>query len=180
MFELLFKNSLERLIFALGLRNNYIYEIMVKNPQHTYIILLLLKKYFKIEQLLDIVVIHYPESNHFKLNYILLSTKNGKRFKLSCNLIEYESILSVTKIFPTANWLEREIWDMFGIFFKEHPDLRRILTDYGFEGHPLRKDFPLTGYLEIKYDDEAKRVIFEPLNITQRFRVFDFKNPWNK
>jgi len=172
------KNSLGRLIVSLGLRNDSLFEIIVKNPQYLLAIFKLFKFYFKLEQLLDVIVIHYPEQKTFSINYIFLSITTNVRYRFIAQIKEKQTLQSITKLFPSANWLERELWDMFGIFFLNHPDLRRILTDYGFEGHPLRKDFPTVGYTEVRYDDEFKRVIVEPVNITQRFRVFDFQNPW--
>jgi NADH-quinone oxidoreductase subunit C len=130
-------------------------------------------------QMLDIWAVDYPNrTNRFELNYMLLSIKSALRIWIHV-MIENDSMPpSVSDQFQSANWFEREIWDMFGIFFIGHPSLRRILTDYGFEGFPLRKDFPLTGYFEVRYDDTQKRVVNEPIKITQEFRVFSFSSPW--
>ena len=122
----------------------------------------------------------YPEKlDRFELSYELLSLKYNARLRIKTYVNEVGSIESVTSIFNSANWWEREIWDMFGVFFSNHPDLRRILTDYGFEGHPLRKDFPLSGYVEVRYDDSVKRVVCEPLELSQEFRLFDFESSWS-
>jgi len=124
--------------------------------------------------------VDYPErKNRFELAYEILSIKYNTRLRIKTYLNEILPISSVVNIYNCANWWEREIWDMFGIFFFDHPDLRRILTDYGFEGHPLRKDFPLTGYIEVRYDELKKRIIYEPVKLSQEFRVFDFTSPWD-
>ena len=133
----------------------------------------------KFKQLIDIVGADYPENEkRFELIYLFLSHENNLRIKL---LIKFEinhAINSITKIFPSANWMEREVFDMYGIKFKNHPDLRRILTDYGFKGHPLRKDFPLTGFNEVRYSEKDKKVIYEPVKLEQNYRNFDFESPW--
>jgi len=132
---------------------------------------------FKI--LIDITAVDKPQDERrFQVVYHLLSLSQNQRVRVKVNVSEDQAVPSATAIFSCANWLEREVWDMFGIYFKEHPDLRRILTDYGFEGHPLRKDFPLTGYVELRYDEEQKRVVYEPVKLTQDFRRFDFLSPW--
>ena len=110
--------------------------------------------------------------------YNLLSLRQNQRLRVKIATDEDTAVNSVVEIFSSANWFEREIWDMYGVFFANHPDLRRILTDYGFEGHPLRKDFPLTGYVEVRYDEEQKRVVYEPVSLVQEFRSFDFMSPW--
>jgi NADH-quinone oxidoreductase subunit C len=131
------------------------------------------------KQLVDLTVVDYPERpQRFEIIYNLLSLSHNERIIVKIMADEDKSIPSVTSVFSCANWLEREIWDMFGIKFKNHPDLRRILTDYGFEGHPLRKDFPLTGHVEVRYDDEKKRVVYEPVHLHQEFRSFDYLSPW--
>ena len=133
----------------------------------------------KFRQLIDITVVDYPEKNQrFKIVYLFLSHEFNQRIILSYFINENEVISSLTSIYPAANWMEREVFDMYGVSFKNHPDLRRILTDYGFEGHPLRKDFPLTGYVEVRYDESEKRVIYEPVELKQEFRSFDFESPW--
>jgi len=132
---------------------------------------------FKI--LIDLCGVDYPEDEErFCIVYNLLSLTHNFRIRVKIWTGEEEPVPSVTEIFSVANWWEREAWDMYGIYFTDHPDLRRILTDYGFEGHPLRKDFPLTGYVELRYDDEQKRVVYEPVKLTQEFRSFDFLSPW--
>jgi len=129
--------------------------------------------------LLDIVVLDYPyKAKRFLLNYVFLSHKLGTRLIIKFSVTAFESIASVTSYYNAATWLEREVWDMFGIFFFNNFDLRRILTDYGFIGHPLRKDFPLMGYFELRYDDSLKRVVYEPLEASQEFRFFYFSTPW--
>jgi NADH/F420H2 dehydrogenase subunit C len=129
--------------------------------------------------LIDIVVVDYPENFYrFKIIYNLCSVKYSIRIKVITHVNETTPLLSLTQLFKNSCWLEREAWDMYGIFFENHPDLRRILTDYGFEGYPLRKDFPLSGYKEVRYDDSQKRILLEPLEMTQEFRIFTFKNPW--
>ena len=133
----------------------------------------------KFKQLIDITAVDYPEvSQRFKLIYLFLSHEFNKRLILSYSISENEIITSLTTIFPSANWMEREVFDMYGINFKNHPDLRRILTDYGFEGHPLRKDFPLTGHSEVRYSEDQKKVISEPVKLEQNYRNFDYKSPW--
>ena len=133
----------------------------------------------KFTQLIDMTAVDYPEKNHrFEMVYIFLSVVNNFRLLVKFYIDENTTIDSLTAIFPTANWYEREIWDLFGISFKNHPDLRRILTDYGFNGFPLRKDFPLSGNVEVRYDFSAKKVIYEPIKLTQSFRNFDFESPW--
>ena len=133
----------------------------------------------KFNQLTDIVAVDYPnEEKRFEVIYIFLSVTFNYRITVSVNVSEDESIDSLTSIFPSANWYEREVWDLFGITFNNHPDLRRILTDYGFNGFPLRKDFPLSGNVEVRYDLATKKVIYEPVKLAQSFRTFDFESPW--
>tara|TARA_B100001248_G_C27269935_1_gene402579 strand:- start:71 stop:685 length:615 start_codon:yes stop_codon:yes gene_type:complete len=133
----------------------------------------------KFRQLIDIAGVDYPgEEKRFKLVYLFLSHENNNRIKLSIKFKIDQIINSITKIFPSANWMEREVFDMYGIKFKNHPDLRRILTDYGFKGHPLRKDFPLTGFNEVRYSEKEKKVIYEPVKLEQNYRNFDFESPW--
>ena len=132
---------------------------------------------FKI--LVDVSGVDFPErAKRFEVVYNLLSIKHNHRIRVKIETDEATPVPSVVSVFSTANWFEREAWDMYGILFAEHPDLRRILTDYGFEGHPLRKDFPLTGHVEVRYDDEQKRVVYSPVKLTQDFRRFDFMSPW--
>jgi len=133
----------------------------------------------KFRQLIDITVVDYPENTQrFKVVYLFLSHEFNQRIILSCLISENEVIPSLTAIYPAANWMEREVFDMYGVKFKNHPDLRRILTDYGFEGHPLRKDFPLTGHTEVRYSESQKKVIKEPVKLEQNYRNFDFESPW--
>ena len=129
--------------------------------------------------LVDICGVDYPgRSNRFEVVYHLLSLHQNQRVRVKVTTDEDTPVPSVTELFPVANWYEREAFDMYGIRFSGHPDLRRILTDYGFSGHPLRKDFPVTGYVEVRYDDDVKRVVYEPVKLTQEFRSFDFLSPW--
>ena len=133
----------------------------------------------KFRQLIDIAGVDYPDSEkRFQLVYLLLSHENNIRIKVSTQFQLDQTINSITKIFPSANWMEREVFDMYGIKLKNHPDLRRILTDYGFKGHPLRKDFPLTGFNEVRYSEKEKKVIYEPVKLEQNYRNFDFESPW--
>jgi len=133
----------------------------------------------KFRQLIDVTVVDYPENiQRFKLVYLFLSHEINQRIILSYLINENEVIPSLTSVYPAANWMEREVFDMYGVKFKDHPDLRRILTDYGFEGHPLRKDFPLTGHTEVRYSEELKKVIKEPVKLEQNFRNFDYGSPW--
>ena len=133
----------------------------------------------KFRQLIDIAGVDYPEDEkRFQLIYLFLSHEKNLRIKLLIRLDIDQVIQSITKIFPSANWMEREVFDMYGIKFKNHPDLRRILTDYNFKGHPLRKDFPLTGFNEVRYSEKEKKVIYEPVKLEQNYRNFDFESPW--
>ena len=133
----------------------------------------------KFRQLIDITAVDYPEkTQRFKMVYLFLSHKFNQRVILSFFLNENEPVSSLTKIFPAANWMEREVFDMYGIKFKNHPDLRRILTDYNFEGFPLRKDFPLTGHTEVRYSEDKKKVVYEPVKLEQNYRNFDYESPW--
>ena len=133
----------------------------------------------KFKQLIDIAGVDYPENEkRFELVYLFLSHEKNLRIKVLIRFQIEQSIISLTKIFPSANWMEREVFDMYGIKFKNHPDLRRILTDYGFKGHPLRKDFPLTGFNEVRYSEKEKKVIYEPVKLEQNYRNFDFESPW--
>ena len=140
-----------------------------------------LKKHpeLKFRQLVDILAVDYPgKAKRFEVIYLLLSHENNLRLTIKLQIEDKKKIKTLTNIFPSANWLEREVFDMHGISFDKHPDLRRILTDYNFEGFPLRKDFPLTGYKEVRYDLEKKKVVYGPVNLQQAYRDFDFKSPW--
>ena len=142
--------------------------LFIKNNQST-----------KFRQLIDITAVDYPQSDkRFKLVYLFLSHEFNSRLILETFINEDEVVPTVTKIYPAANWMEREVFDMYGIKFKDHPDLRRILTDYGFEGYPLRKDFPLTGHNEVRYSEDEKKVIYEPVKLEQNYRNFDYESPW--
>jgi len=133
----------------------------------------------KFRQLIDITVVDYPENTQrFKVVYLFLSHEFNQRIILSYLIGENEVIPSLTPIYPAANWMEREVFDMYGVKFKDHPDMRRILTDYGFEGHPLRKDFPITGHTEVRYSEDQKKVISEPVKLEQNYRNFDYESPW--
>ena len=133
----------------------------------------------KFRQLIDITAVDYINSeNRFKMIYLLLSHEYNLRINITFSINEKEVVNSLTKIFPSANWMEREVFDMYGIKFNDHPDLRRILTDYGFSGHPLRKDFPITGHSEVRYSEEKKKVVYEPVKLEQNYRNFDYSSPW--
>jgi NADH-quinone oxidoreductase subunit C len=131
------------------------------------------------KQLVDLCGVDFPErEERFEVVYNLLSTKHNQRLRVKVAAGEDDAVESVAEVFSSAIWFEREAFDLYGIYFANHPDLRRILTDYGFEGHPLRKDFPLTGYVEVRYDSDQRRVVYEPVKLTQEFRTFDFTSPW--
>ena len=133
----------------------------------------------RFRQLIDITAVDYPaEEKRFKMVYLLLGHENNFRIVISANIDEKKKVPSIAKFFPSANWMEREVFDMYGISFEDHPDLRRILTDYNFEGYPLRKDFPLTGHTEVRYSEDLKKVIYEPVKLDQEYRSFDFESPW--
>ena len=149
------------------------------NDLYSTILFLKTNKQCKFRQLIDIFAADYPNNEkRFKIYYLLLSHENNLRIKIATDFSIDEKMSSITKIFPSANWMEREVFDMYGIRFKNHPDLRRILTDYNFKGFPLRKDFPLTGFNEVRYSEKDKKVIYEPVKLEQDYRDFDFDSPW--
>ena len=161
------------------IKHNQLYVTINSEDLLDVILLLKTNKNIKFKQLIDITAVDYPESQkRFKIVYLLLSHEFNQRIILSYFINENEKISSLTKIFPSANWMEREVFDMYGIKFNDHPDMRRILTDYGFEGHPLRKDFPLTGHNEVRYSEDEKKVIYEPVKLEQNYRNFDYESPW--
>ena len=157
-------------------------ELLVETTQDNLIqVILFLKSHEKLKfrQLIDIAGVDYPaEEKRFKLIYLLLSHEMNKRIKISISFEIGKKIPTLTKVYPSSNWMEREVFDMYGIEFTDHPDLRRILTDYNFEGYPLRKDFPLTGFNEVRYSEKDKKVIYEPVKLEQNYRDFDFESPW--
>jgi len=155
---------------------------IIVNSNHIHKVLRFLKNDTSslFNMLVDITVVDYPENDkRFEVVYFLLSLPYNTRLRVKTHVNEMTSLMSVSGIYSSANWAEREAWDMFGIYFKDHPDLRRLLTDYGFEGHPLRKDFPLNGYTAVRYDDTRKIVLYEPTELSQEYRNFDFQSPWS-
>ena len=161
------------------IKHNQIYIEIDKDDLINVTLFLKTNKDTKFRQLIDLTVVDYPEQAlRFKIVYLFLSHEFNQRIILSYFINENELIPSLTSIFPAANWMEREVFDMYGVNFKDHPDLRRILTDYGFEGHPLRKDFPITGHSEVRYSEEQKKVISEPVKLEQNYRNFDYESPW--
>ena len=161
------------------IKHNQLYVEIDKEDLIEVTLFLKTNKDTKFRQLIDITVVDYPEkSQRFKIVYLFLSHEFNQRIILSYIITEKELIPSLTSVFPSANWMEREVFDMYGVNFKDHPDLRRILTDYGFEGHPLRKDFPLTGHSEVRYSEEKKKVVNEPVKLEQNYRNFDYQSPW--
>ena len=162
-----------------SIKHNQIYVEIDKDDLIDVVLFIKTNKDTKFRQLIDITVVDYPEeTQRFKIVYLFLSHEFNNRMILSYSINENELISSLTSVFPSANWMEREVFDMYGVNFKNHPDLRRILTDYGFEGHPLRKDFPLTGHSEVRYSEEKKKVIHEPVKLEQNYRNFDYESPW--
>jgi len=160
-------------------KHNQIYIEIDKDDLMEVTLFIKSNKDMKFRQLIDITVVDYPEQiQRFKVVYLFLSHEFNQRIILSYLINENEVISSLTSIFPAANWMEREVFDMYGVNFKDHPDLRRILTDYGFDGHPLRKDFPLTGHSEVRYSEEQKKVVSEPVKLEQNYRNFDYESPW--
>ena len=157
-------------------------ELLIETSDEELInVILFLKSNDKLQfrQLIDVAGVDYPEEEkRFKLIYLFLSHEKNTRIKISINFEIGKKIPTITKIYPSANWMEREVFDMYGVEFIDHPDLRRILTDYNFEGHPLRKDFPLTGFNEVRYSEAEKKVIYEPVKLEQNYRDFDFESPW--
>ena len=157
-------------IICLNIENEDLLEVILflKNNRET-----------NFKQLIDITAVDYPQKERrFKLVYLLLSHEFNSRILVDFLINENEIVSSLTSIFPSSNWMEREVFDMYGIKFNDHPDLRRILTDYGFEGHPLRKDFPLTGHNEVRYSEDEKKVVYEPVKLEQNYRNFDYESPW--
>ncbi len=161
------------------IKHNQIYIEIDKDDLIEVTLFLKSNKDTKFRQLIDITVVDYPEQSlRFKVVYLFLSHEFNQRIILNYFISEKEVIRSLTSIFPAANWMEREVFDMYGVNFKDHPDLRRILTDYNFEGHPLRKDFPLTGHTEVRYNEDQKKVVNEPVKLEQNYRNFDYESPW--
>ncbi len=161
------------------IKNNQIYLDIDNIDLIDVITFLKSNKDTKFKQLIDLTAVDYPENEkRFKMIYLLLSHEFNQRIILNFSIKENESVNSIFKIFPSSNWMEREVFDMYGIKFINHPDLRRILTDYNFEGHPLRKDFPLTGHSEVRYSEDERKVIYEPVKLEQNYRNFDYESPW--
>ncbi len=155
-------------------------ELVITVPREAIVsVLMSLRDKAGFETIMDVTAVDYPERpERFEVVYSLLSLTKNLRLRVKLNTDEQKPVPSVCSVYPAANWYEREVYDLYGVLFSGHPDLRRIMTDYGFEGHPLRKDFPLTGYVEVRYDEEQKRVIYEPVKLTQDFRNFDALSPW--
>ena len=161
------------------IKHDQLYINIDENDLKDVIFFLKTNKETKFKQLIEITAVDYPQKDRrFKLVYLMLSHENNKRILIDCYVKENDLVSSITEIFPSSNWMEREVFDMYGIEFKNHPDLRRILTDYNFKGFPLRKDFPLTGFNEVRYSEKDKKVIYEPVKLEQNYRDFDFSSPW--
>ncbi len=155
--------------------------VLMTTPAHIVDLLMFLRddEGCLFSQLIDVTAVDYPNRiERFEVVYNLLSMKKNRRIRIKVPVEEGLGVPSACEVYPAANWFEREVWDMYGIFFMYHPDLRRILTDYGFEGHPQRKDFPLTGHVELRYDEDQKRVVYEKVKLNQAYRSFDFLSPW--
>ena len=177
--EKILNSELNTKIKSSLIKHNQIYLKIDETDLTEVILFLKTNSKTKFRQLIDITAVDFPENEiRFKLVYLLLSHEFNQRIIIEIDIKEKEIVGSITSLFPAANWMEREVFDMYGIDFKDHPDLRRILTDYGFEGHPLRKDFPLTGHNEVRYSQETKKVIYEPVKLEQNYRNFDYESPW--
>ena len=169
------------MVGALGVEAQVAFgELTLVAPRERIVeVLTALRDQFGFQQLLDLCGVDYPDrKERFEVVYHLLSLTRNARMRVKVSTDETQPVPSVISAYPAANWFEREAYDMYGMLFSGHPDLRRLLTDYGFEGHPLRKDFPMTGYVEVRYDEEQRRVVYEPVKLTQEFRTFDFLSPW--
>ena len=169
------------MVGALGVEAQVAFgELTLVAPRERIVeVLTTLRDQFGFQQLLDLCGVDYPDrKERFEVVYHLLSMTRNARLRVKVSTDETRPVPSVISAYPAANWFEREAYDMYGMLFSGHPDMRRLLTDYGFEGHPLRKDFPMTGYVEVRYDEEQKRVVYEPVKLTQEFRTFDFLSPW--
>ncbi|ANC53323.1 MAG: NADH-quinone oxidoreductase subunit C [Brevundimonas sp.] len=169
------------MVGALGVEAQVAFgELTLVAPRERIVeVLTTLRDQFGFQQLLDLCGVDYPDrKERFEVVYHLLSMTRNARLRVKVSTDETRPVPSVISAYPAANWFEREAYDMYGMLFSGHPDMRRLLTDYGFEGHPLRKDFPMTGYVEVRYDEEQRRVVYEPVKLTQEFRTFDFLSPW--
>ncbi len=172
-------SELSAKIVSSKIKFNQIYLKILKKDFLEIISFLKSSPEMKFRQLIDITAIDYPQREfRFKMIYLILSHELNSRIIIEYSISENEPVNSITDIYPSANWMEREVFDMYGVNFKNHPDLRRILTDYNFNGHPLRKDFPLTGHNEVRYSEEKKKVIYEPVKLEQNYRNFDYESPW--
>lgn len=172
-------SELNTKIKSTEIKHNQLYIKIEKEDLIEVTLFIKTNKDTKFRQIIDITAVDYPENiKRFKMVYLFLSHEYNQRIILSYLIGEHEVISSITSIYPGANWMEREVFDMYGVNFKDHPDLRRILTDYNFEGHPLRKDFPLTGFTEVRYSEDQKKVISEPVKLEQNYRNFDYESPW--
>tara|TARA_Y100000768_G_scaffold374740_1_gene344756 strand:+ start:71 stop:667 length:597 start_codon:yes stop_codon:yes gene_type:complete len=177
--EKLINSELTSKIKRSNIKHDQIYLFIDSKDIKDVILFLKTNSETKFRQIIDITAVDYPEKEkRFQLVYLLLSIENNLRIVINYNIKENEQLSSVTSIFPSANWMEREVFDMYGIEFNDHPDLRRILTDYNFQGFPLRKDFPLTGHNEVRYSEDKKKVIYEPVKLEQNYRNFDYESPW--
>ena len=177
--EKIINSELTTKINSSRIKHDQLYINIDQNDLNEVIFFLKTNKDTKFKQLIEITAIDFPQNEkRFKLVYLLLSHDNNKRLIVDFYIKENDIISSITEIFPSSNWMEREIFDMYGIEFKNHPDLRRILTDYGFKGHPLRKDFPLTGHNEVRYNEDEKKVVYESVKLEQNYRNFDYESPW--
>ena len=177
--EQLINSQLTTKINSSVIKHNELKLLIDNEDLHNVILFIKNDSRIKFRQLIDITAVDYPENeNRFKLIYFFLSHENNLRINIEFYIKENDLVSSITSIFPSANWMEREVFDMYGISFNDHPDLRRILTDYNFTGHPLRKDFPLTGHNEVRYNEENKKVIYETVKLEQNYRNFDYESPW--
>jgi len=177
--EKIINSELTTKVISSKINHNQIYLSINDKDLIDVILFLKTNSNTKFNQLIDITSVDYPERDRrFKIVYLFLSHEKNQRLILDIFIKENELVSSLTSIFPSANWMEREVFDMYGIEFKNHPDLRRILTDYNFNGYPLRKDFPLTGHNEVRYSEDEKKVIYEKVKLEQNYRNFDYESPW--
>jgi len=177
--EKIINSELASKIINSSIKHNQIYICIDNSNLKDVLLFLKTNSLTKFRQLIEITAVDYPEKEkRFKMIYLLLSHEYNSRVLVEYSVKENEIVPSITSIYPSANWMEREVFDMYGVEFKDHPDLRRILTDYNFKGHPLRKDFPLTGHNEVRYSEEEKKVIYEPVKLEQNYRNFDYESPW--